>query len=142
MCTCLLSGRYVTDRLSRHWTSNKDGICTIPGCSGTDIGTLEHLLLFCPSLADSRTRVTELWLTAAADNPDLSDIIHEILSSHDHAPDTAVQFLLDCSSFPAVIYLKQTFGPEYVYPLFYLTRSWCYSMHRARMTKIGLPQYR
>ena len=131
----MLSGRYVTDQLSRHWTSNKDGICTIPGCSGTDIGTLEHLLLFCPSLA-------ELWLTAAADNPDLSDIINEILSSHDHAPDTAVQFLLDCSSFPAVIYLKQTFGDEYVYPLFYLTRSWCYSMHRARMTKIGLPQYR
>ena len=35
----MVSGRYVTDKLSRHWTQNKAGICSIPTCTGQDIGS-------------------------------------------------------------------------------------------------------
>ena len=35
----MLSGRYVTDKLSRHWSQNKSGICSLPGCTGQAIGS-------------------------------------------------------------------------------------------------------
>ena len=50
----MLSGRYVTDQLSRYWTTNKAGLCTIPGCTDQAPGSLEHLLLLCPALSDTR----------------------------------------------------------------------------------------
>ena len=30
--TRMLSGRYLTDKLQRHWTHNKAGACLLPGC--------------------------------------------------------------------------------------------------------------
>ena len=42
----MLSGRYITDNLSRHWNQNKLGLCIIPGCTGDDVGSLEHYLLY------------------------------------------------------------------------------------------------
>ena len=42
----MLSGRYPTDRLCRHWSQNKDGYCQLPACAPTKSpGSLEHLLL-------------------------------------------------------------------------------------------------
>ena len=61
----MLSGRYVTDKLSRHWTQNKAGICSIPTCTGQDIGSLEDLLLFCTALSDARERMVALWQAVA-----------------------------------------------------------------------------
>ena len=46
----MLSGRYITDQLARHWTSNSAGFCTLPNCSMNTYGSLEHLLLVCPAL--------------------------------------------------------------------------------------------
>ena len=43
----MLSGRYRTDRLTRHWNkSNPDGLCRLPGCLDQE-GSLEHILLHC-----------------------------------------------------------------------------------------------
>ena len=56
----MLSGRYPTDKLSRHWTDNKAGVCKLPFCTGVDIGSLEHILLFCPGLKEARSNVTKL----------------------------------------------------------------------------------
>ena len=49
----MLSGRYLTDKLQRHWTSNQVGECLLPRCNPPSAGTLEHLLLFCPALFGS-----------------------------------------------------------------------------------------
>ena len=136
----MLSGRYVTDKLSRYWTQNKAGICSIPTCTGQDIGSLEHLLLFCPALSDARESMVELWQAVATEHQELHSIIYSVLSGQ--TVETFVQFLLDCSCFPAVIRLKQNSGLQLVSRLFYLTRSWCHSMHRSRMNKLGLLQYR
>ena len=136
----MLSGRYVTDKLSRYWTQNKAGICSIPTCTGQDLGSLEHLLLFCPALSDTRSRMVELWLTVVSEHQDLKSIIYSIM--YGQTVETIMQFLLDCSCFPAVISLKQNSGLQLVARLFYLTRSWCYSIHKSRMNKLGLLQYR
>ena len=76
----MLSGRYVTDKLSRYWTQNKAGICSIPTCTGQDIGSLEHLLLFCPALSDARERMVELWQAVATEHQELHSIIYSVLS--------------------------------------------------------------
>ena len=136
----MLSGRYVTDQLSRHWTSNKSGVCLLPDCSGQEVGSLEHLLLLCPALKDARDRIIEQWLCAASNHLELKDIIHSML--YGQKVETVMQFILDCSSFPEVISLRQCSGLQLVTHLFYLTRSWCYSIHRSRMNKLGLPQFR
>ena len=136
----MLSGRYVTDQLSRHWTKNKSGICLIPGCSGQHVGSLEHLLLFCPALADARNKILKLCVTVSAESDDLRKIIHTMLSGQPIVK--MMQFILDCSVMPEVITLTQHSTQATLERLFYISRSWCYSMHRTRMNKLGLFQYR
>ena len=64
----MLSGRYRTDYLSRHWSNrNPSGYCTLPGCV-EQIGSLEHLLLYCPALADARCGVINLWANHKVSN--------------------------------------------------------------------------
>ena len=44
----MLSGRYRSDQLARHWSkTNQSGLCQLPGCSGGEPGSLEHILLNC-----------------------------------------------------------------------------------------------
>ena len=53
----MLSGRYRTDRLSRHWTKdNPNGYCRLPGCHD-QVGDLQHILLSCTALTESRTGI-------------------------------------------------------------------------------------
>ena len=128
----MLSGRYVTDQLARHWRKNSSGMCTIPSCSGTDIGSLEHLLLFCPALDQERTQLRSLSSAIALESHDLHTIIYNVLYT-DTSVDTVMQFLLDCSSLPAVIRARHVLGDMIINRLFYLTRKWCYNMHGSRM---------
>ena len=136
----MLSGRYPTDKLSRHWTSNnKSGICSIPGCTGNDVSSLDHILLFCPALSEARFRMTELCNKLASENQDVKNILTDALQNQ--TTDMAMQFLLDCSSLPAVVLLNQKSGAYTLERLFYLTHTWCYSIHRSRLIKLGLAQY-
>ena len=135
----MLSGRYVTDKLSRHWSQNKSGICCLPGCSGQDLGSLEHIMLFCPALSITRSSLLDLSLSVASESNLISDIIFSAINNP--SVEILMQFLLDCSCIPAVQRLKQNNYHNFISQLFYLTRTWCYSIHRARMTKLGLFQY-
>ena len=60
----MLSGRYVTDYRARYWShTNQEGNCqayTLTGHPETP-GTLEHLLVTCPALADTRTSANSFW---------------------------------------------------------------------------------
>ena len=49
----MLSGRFMTEYLARHWSENKGGYCTFQSCTGL-IGTLEHMLIWCHPLAHTR----------------------------------------------------------------------------------------
>ena len=59
--TRMLSGRYVTDKLSRHWDkSNPHGLCLL--CSNA-IGSIQHLLISCDKLKETRDNVIIFWFS-------------------------------------------------------------------------------
>ena len=136
----MLSGRYITDQLSRHWTNNRSGYCLIPGCSNQDVGSIEHLLLHCTALQDPRRKMIDLCLNVSKETPVLRSLIQDLLHNSDQ--EQLMQLLLDCTVLPSVISLTQTYGQGLLQPLFYISRNWCYSIHRKRMNLLGLPQYR
>ena len=137
----MLSGRYLTDMQQRHWTNNKTGYCLLPGCTSHHIpGTLEHLLLFCPSLNLKRLTLLNLGRLISQEHPALSAILTEFLSS-DNTSDR-MQLLLDCTVIPQVVRANQTYGPHILDRLLYFGRTWCYNVHRERVTQLGLLKFR
>ena len=137
----MLSGRYRTDLLACHWTTNRSGVCLLPLCTGSYLGSIEHLLLYCPALQETRNKMMKLMYDVASESPYLYHIISWVLS-HPDRKSVMTQFLLDCSSLPIVVNMCQLYGSEMKQRLFYITRNWCYSIHRSRMTQMKLPQYR
>ena len=127
----LLSGRYRTERLSRHWSANPSGSCLCPSCKGLEISEdVEHILLHCPSLSTTRASLAKFTLDYAADHPDIQDVL---LAYTNPTNPLFVQFLLDCSVIPEVISLTQEHGTDTLFKLFKVTRAWCYSLHRNRL---------
>ena len=133
----LLTGRYRTERLCRFWSSNKDGLCILEKCFNLKISeSIEHFLLHCDSLSDERRRLVLYSISFAAENPIVKNIIDKYLLFEVNE-EKKVQFLLDCSSLPDVINAAQQYGPELYQLCFKLTRTWCRSLHRARVKKLG-----
>ena len=100
----MLSGRYRTDRLARHWsTSNQSGVCQLPGCTGQEPGTLEHILVYCPALKAARSGVIKLW----ADFMVPRNYLFPVLSSLTFSEDSLMQLLMDPSCIPTVIAANQ-----------------------------------
>jgi hypothetical protein len=127
----MLSGRYRTERLRRHWIQNSKGFCTLPTC-WRSIEDLEHILVHCPTHRAARTRVLALYLSS---RPHLSTVVDHYTSIP--APHL-VQFLVDPSVLPLVICLEQEHGEEALFSIFYLTRTYCYSIHQSRLKALGL----
>ena len=124
----MLSGRYRTDQLTRHWTlSNPEGHCRLPGCTN-NIGNLHHILLKCPALAESRARMISLWSSFMVSRPLLLPIIQHYTIDQDNM---MLQFLLDPSCLPLVISTNRS-APDTLQHCLYLSRTWCYSTHLAR----------
>ena len=91
----MLSGRYRTDRLARHWTKdNPDGLCRLPGCINQE-GDLQHILLHCPALSPSRAKMIKLWSDFMVSRPSLLPIIKKYTLEDQHL---MPQFLLDPSA--------------------------------------------
>ena len=127
----MLSGRYRTEQMARHWSSNKEGYCKGTMCSQI-CETLEHILLWCPSYSSTRVKLVSLWHSTAI--PLVSSLVTSILNG----PSLSImQFLLDASSHPQVIRLTQNFGSEVLKTIFHLTRTWCYAVHRHRAILLG-----
>ena len=137
----MLSGRYPSDYLARHWNlRNMAGLCLLEGCTGQTLGSLEHILLQCPALSSTRQKLVSLCLNTVDKCPPVATLINTVLNSSDET--LKMQFLLDCFALPAVVTLVQSFGQDILYHLFYVSRNWCYSVHRKRMDLLGLYQYR
>ena len=127
----MLSGRYRVAMLTRHWSPTRSGTCPAPDCH--DLETLEHLLVSCTYYYQTREKLKRLWTSYKI--PHLGDLIPVFLSG---TPTHLVQFILDASVLPSVITLVQTYGQDILMPIFYLTRTWCYTLHRERLRLMGL----
>ena len=137
----MLSGRYPTDRLQRHWSRNQSGFCLLPKCAQTEsLGSLEHLLLYCTALENTRKNLLKLAYKVAFEGPHLYSTLLTILLSGNEAE--MMQMLLDCTTMPPVISMTQHVGPAIRDRLLYFGRTWCYSLHRERMKQLGHFAYR
>ena len=94
----MISGRFRTEYLSRHWTNNKQGHCQLETCSQT-VGNLEHLLISCPGLELVRSRMREMMLCRTRKLIPLNVFIARILES---PPAIQLQFLLEPLAFNAI----------------------------------------
>ena len=114
------------------WASNnKDGFCLAPTCHNT-IESIEHILVHCKAYTECKARLYSLWLSTR--NNVVFKLVLEALSSE---TEYLVQFIVDCSVLPSVVKATQTHGPLILNELFYLTRSWCFSIHKQRMKLLG-----
>ena len=124
----MLSGRYRTDLLSKHWVKeNPDGLCRLPGCSGQE-GSLHHILLSCPALADSRAGMIRMWSSFMVCKPALLVVVKEYTIVKE---ELFMQFLLDPSCLPLVLASSKT-DPDILKHCLFLSRTWCFSAHLAR----------
>ena len=130
-----LSGRYRTEMLSSHWSSNPGGFCLCPSCDGLGVQEdLEHILLYCGSLSPTRRRLINFTINYAKTVPALSDTILDLTKP---TQPLLLQFLLDCSVIPHVISLVQVHGDDVLHHLFKVSRTWCYSLHKERLKILG-----
>ena len=129
-----LSRQYPCAERTRHWSeNNKLGLCSHPPCSEMGlVESPEHILLKC-----SAYHLTRLNLIAAAmrtRNPTSHALFIKHLFSNEKK---MMQFLVDPSSIPEVISGAQLYGNDLYNDLFYIGRTWCYSLHRERSKRLG-----
>ena len=130
----MLSGRYRTEKLCQHW-SKRDGTCLAPTCVGQKYcEDIEHILVYCPSLSETRSSVFNLWEKMTNQYSYLYPIVSKALSS---GSTYFCQFTLDCTTLPEVIQLKTIFGDIVIDQLMYITRTFCHSVHRQRLKNLG-----
>ena len=129
----MTSGRYRTEMLCRFWSNNRNGYCLAETCHDVQ-GDIVHLLVVCPALLNTRLRLHGMWWEKTANCPPLHQLILKILGSSD---ETLVRFILDSTSFPEIVYLKQMFGQELEDRVLYLTRTWAYAIHREKLRLLG-----
>ena len=96
----MLTGRYRTDQLARHWSkTNPQGLCELPGCDGQSLGSLEHILLYCKALTQTRSAMVCHWQLFMSHRSYMIPLILELTSKEE----TFMQLLLDPSCLPSVI---------------------------------------
>ena len=131
-----LSGRYRTERMCRFWSKNKDGICLLPSCKNIFVSeTIQHVLLHCSGMNENRRRLKSFTDKIAVDKPVIQQIISTYMNTDDEY--LRVQFLLDCSVLPLVISSYQIHGPIIYQQLYRISRTWCRSLHLARLKLLG-----
>ena len=130
----MMSGRYRTEYLSRHWSSNKQGYCLADTCTEV-VGDLEHLLIACPALTSIRDKLWIMFLTRTTQFPPLYNFILSILNS---PPSVKMQFLLDPLAFSELNYFWELYGQLVIGHVYYLVRTFAYNMHRRKQSLLGL----
>ena len=127
----LLSGRYRTQYLVSHWSSTLSGHCSAPGCTN-NLETVKHMIIDCVAYDSIRNRLEQLWKSSSE-----KVIYNLVCNALTHGDDYLLQFILDCSVLPTVIRAVQAHSKTILEKLFYLTRTWCFAIHRARMKNLG-----
>ena len=134
----MLSGRYRSCWLRRHWTQ-ESGACRLPGC-GQSPGDVAHLLSGeCTALQPFLANTLHHILTMLAPYPRL---LQPVWSALHRDREAVTAFFLDPSTDPDVIRLVQQCGMEPVlHTLFRVCRAWVWSAHRTRMRMLGLEYF-
>jgi len=134
----MLSGRYRSCWLRRHWTQ-ETGACRLPGC-GQVPGDVAHLLSGeCQALQPHLASTLQNLFSMLASHPHLMTPLMTALHGDRESVTT---FILDPSSDPSVIQLVQQYGQGPVLcPLFQASRAWVWCAHRTRMRMLGLEHY-
>ena len=123
----MMTGRYPTDYLSRRWNpGNRTGYCKASTCEET-LGTLEHILLFCPELEPTRCRMRQMMIKKSSQCNILYLLILGVLIA---PPAYLYQFLLDPLGLPQFRQLVSTGGSAYLNLIFYMTRTYVFFIHR------------
>ena len=131
-----LTGRYRSERLCRFWSSNREGYCLLSPCKGEQFyEDIEHILLRCSGLTDERRRLSLFTSEYVSDKPVLKQIVEKYLYST--SEDDRMQFMVDCSVLPMVIAAYQVHGQIIHQQLFKIGRTWCRSLHVARLKALG-----
>ena len=133
----LLSGRYRTEKLRRHWSSNKMGYCVYPSCTNLkQIDDEEHFLLYCPALNCERRRLCSKIFSYSCDKPVLSNLLTKYLYGDDDL--LKMQFLLDASTLPDIISASQLHGISILAECAKIGRLWCWCMHATRLRTLKM----
>ena len=136
----MLSGRYRTQLLCSHFTPQGSKICQLSQCckeSGA-VEDLRHILTQCKALDDTR----ETLINFAFDYSRNCEPIKLIVSQYCNASHPQFcQFLVDCSILPEIIAATQINGSSILDELFHITRTICYSLHKARLKILGRWNY-
>ena len=125
----MLSGRYVTDYRTRHWDrANPEGRCRL--CPSTPLqpsplGTLEHLLVWCPALKAVRTKLLQLWADYSVDRPLLLSLVQHYTSG---SVQDFMNFILNPSSCHLII-INSRCHPSLTHDCHYMSRMWCHFIH-------------
>ena len=135
-----LSCQYPCAKLARHWSlTNPRGLCLYPRChEKQEVESIEHILLYCPAYKQTRVKLISLCLRTK--NHTTHKIVTNILLSGSETK--IMQLLLDCSVIPDVISLAQLYGEDLYRDIFYLGRTWCYSIYRDHMKRLGKWNFR
>ena len=81
----MLLGWYRTERLMRFWSKNRDGVCLLPSCSHLHIPKdIEHVLVHCRSLANTRSTLIEFTRCYADKVPEIQPFITDCLEQFLH----------------------------------------------------------
>ena len=130
----MISGRYRSESLCRHWSKNKEGFCLLsPGCS-TTVEDLPHILQSCSGLAPVREKLVNFTIKYSNSVPAYRELI---LTLSNPTNPMFCQFMLDCSCLPDVTQAVQLHGFAVLHHLFNITRTWVYSLHKHRMKLLG-----
>ena len=134
----MLSGRFRTELLCSHWSKNKTGVCLLsPSCSST-VEDLHHILAHCEALEPTRVKLMNFTREYSATVPSITQLILYLCTP---TSENFCQFLLDCSTIPAVIKAAQMHGTDVLHHLFHITRTWVYTLHKERMKLLGRWNY-
>ena len=119
--------------MTRFFSQNRHGFCLLGTCQQVP-EDLEHLLIICPALEHTRMKLQSLWYSKTVDCQPLHQLIITILGS---SPFNQTKFILDCTSFPEIVSLRQALGNDIQDRVLYLTRTWAQALHRQKLKILG-----
>ena len=129
----MMSGRFRTEYLSRHWSSNKQGYCLLATCREA-VGDLEHLLITCPGLEEVRMKMRYMMLTKTQKLVPLNTLVLNILLS---PPKTQLQFFMEPLAFTEILELHRVYGQAVLSLVFYCVRTYVYYVYRHKQLLLG-----
>ena len=129
-----LSSQYPCEKRVRHWSGdNPEGFCSFISCREAGlVESPEHILLKCPAYSETRLRM--ITRSMRMRQAPTHTLMVKFLFSNTRK---LMQLLLDPSGIPEVISCAQHYGEDIYSDIFYIGRTWCFSLHRERLKRLG-----